>query len=164
MATHHVLGDFCTVKCQYCEPFLSDMNFYLGLFVSSSPSDQNVLYVLRAISPTTMTRLHFTAGKLWSYLALSVTREHTCKISPWDNCWSTCINDLFMMSSDLLPVWICSIFGREGHPPPAAKQIVKDLPTVKTTAEQEGWLTSPTLCDAVFLVRCCFNFICCVFD
>ena len=34
-----------------------------------------------------------------------------------------------------------SIFAGERKPPPASKQAVKELPTIKTTAEQEGCLS-----------------------
>jgi len=33
---------------------------------------------------------------------------------------------------------LCYSIFTDGHPPPAAKQVVKDLPTVKTSAVQEG--------------------------
>jgi len=37
----------------------------------------------------------------------------------------------------MLIAFVCSMF-TDGHPPPASKQAVKDLPTVKTSAEQQG--------------------------
>jgi len=46
-----------------------------------------------------------------------------------------CIPSLLVDKS----VCVSSIFAGERKPPPASKQAVKDLPTMKATAQQEGW-------------------------
>jgi len=55
----------------------------------------------------------------------------------------------------MLIAFVCSMF-TDGHPPPASKQAVKDLPTVKTSAEQQG----------CFLLhfRYCFYLLICLMD
>jgi hypothetical protein len=58
-------------------------------------------------------------------------------------------NSVFAITVDQVNVWlgsligfsagyVCSVFGGEGKPPPASKQVVEQLPTMETSASQEG--------------------------
>jgi len=53
--------------------------------------------------------------------------------------WSFCCFILIVLH---WKIYFCvySVFAGERTPPPASKQAVKDLPTVKTTTAQEGYI------------------------